>query len=242
MRVEHALGCLYAVHSITHCTVCSRSYPIPCSSLPLPWHGTAWHRSFDTPCLRVMETGGLVEIVGKHSTGRTSMAFHMAGCLRTLYIASSICAHRVLPQHLWARTFSTLLELKAFLSHDLFGLVDRLNIECVIVDALDEFFYVYEKPRLLTEDLSYLVRMLKMLSFRLGLRTVVVNSYYGSWAVDGLVIFNPYLGLRWQYAANVRYLVTRDGESRYLSRFGDEYRRRFRITDKGVVLDSEDGE
>ena len=180
---------------------------------------------------------GIVEIVGHHSSGRTALALYAARNYRTLYVSCSILRHRAVPESLYAQRIRTFTELTVFVSRRIRLLASRLSIECVIIDGLDEFFYTFLAPRKLALELAHIAKNLRNLYFVHRIKVIVVNCLYTGWTVDHCTIFNPYLGLRWNYVANSRYLVSKEQDGFRLSRMdGSAFaRRHFRITEAGVV-------
>lgn len=178
---------------------------------------------------------GITEIVGRHSAGKTAFALALAKTKRSIYLSSTLLRHRSIPSSLFIARFESFLELRTFICSSLVKTASYLSIECVIIDGLDEFLYTERSPRRLNYEMSQIVSALRFWCFSKNAFVIVINGYSTSWKVNGTVIFNKYLGLRWCYVANTRYLLerTNSGERTVVDISGMKRKvQKFEITDK----------
>lgn len=188
---------------------------------------------------------GLTEIVGDPGAGKTSLAVHLHRTLKTLYITSKISHPRWFPAGFIIQRIDTFLKLKAYVLNDLEPLVKKEKIEKIILDGLDEYFYVIEAPRRLSNEVFQIIRILRHLSLVGGVVVFIVNGTRTKWPVCGVHISNSYFGLPWEYLISRRYVVGRtagqrwvkneEGKERVFRLYGREDEgHKFYIDDRGV--------
>lgn len=151
---------------------------------------------------------GIVEIVGEPGTGKTSLALFIKKELKTLYIsnhpANFIKENNVIPIRI-----DSFLKLKVFFTNELRCLVKAENVQKIILDGLEDFLYVFERPRMESGGIFLIMKILKELCFKSNIAVIVVNSSYSKFEVDGVYARNSYIGLPWEYMINRRYLILR---------------------------------
>ncbi len=153
---------------------------------------------------------GITEIIGKHSVGKTSLALYFVNSKSTLYISSSLFRHKAIPTNLTIIRIDTLMKLKILLaSHSMF----LKEFDYIIIDTLEEFFYVFNKQKKYLYELAKITKSLKSLIFKHNIKIIVTNYYYEKYKYKNYeIINNPYLGFGWSYAINTRFLITEKGK------------------------------
>lgn len=106
------------------------------------------------------------------------------------------------------------MRLKAFFEREIRGIVKEHGFEKIILDGLEDYLYVFEKPRMHTEEVFRIVRLLKYFYMVKGIAIVIVNSSYGKWNIEGIRITNSYFGLPWEYMIDRRYVISRENGKR----------------------------
>ncbi|KAI5169496.1 hypothetical protein PAEPH01_0766 [Pancytospora epiphaga] len=182
---------------------------------------------------------GITELTGKPATGKTTLALHLCKDTRTLYISSTLLHHRNIGYNMLICRFDSLSALTNFLLNDAKPLVQAFGIESIILDGLDAFLYTLDRPRQHSGCIFSISRNLKALAFTFDIRVIVITNHFTGWAIDSFTIFNRYLGLRWSYVANIRYIVSKNqDQTRTISRVGgsEKCKYHFKIDDSGVVF------
>ncbi|KAM0680185.1 hypothetical protein GINT2_001569 [Glugoides intestinalis] len=153
---------------------------------------------------------GITEIVGESGVGKSILALSLEGHLKTLYV--TLQSRNIIKERENATIYRipSFMRLKAFFSRDLRGIVKEHCFEKIVLDGLEDYLYVFEKPRMHTEEVFRILRILKYLCIVKGVSIVIVNSSYGKFNIEGTRIANSYFGLPWEYMIDRRYLVSRE--------------------------------
>lgn len=162
----------------------------------------------------MLELRGITEIVGDCGVGKTILALSVNQHVNTIYISSTLFRHSFVPDSVILRRIGSFLEFKTFVASELKILAKSFGARKVIIDGLENYLYVFEKPRKMAGDIFRIVSVLRRLCFREKVDVIVINNRYGSWIVDGTQITNKYFGLPWDYLVNCRYLVTKHSGTR----------------------------
>lgn len=162
----------------------------------------------------MIELRGVTEIVGDCGVGKTTLALSINQHVNTIYVSSALIKHSCVPQSTVLRRIGSFLELKTFVASELTVLARSYKAKKIIIDDLESYLYVFEKPRKMTGDIFRIGTVLKRLCFKEKVDVIVINNHYKNWVVDGTHIMNKYFGLPWDYLVNCRYLVTKNCETR----------------------------
>ncbi|ELA41522.1 uncharacterized protein VICG_01386 [Vittaforma corneae ATCC 50505] len=184
----------------------------------------------------MLEVKGIIEIVGDSAVGKTALAIYIKKELKTLYICSRISKKGWFPEHFIIERIDSFLGLKVFIAKDLKRIVNAQKIEKIILDGLEDYLYIIEKPRKHSNEIFRIVKILKYLYFAKNVSIIIINNSYGKWEVDGVRIANNYFGLPWEYMINARYLVSRIYNQRWVGLVtgNTNIHKRFYIDDLGL--------
>ncbi|KAI5151429.1 hypothetical protein ENBRE01_2134 [Enteropsectra breve] len=169
----------------------------------------------------MIECAGITEITGRPGTGKTAIALDLCKNISTLYIATNILKHTQIPAEFVHKRFDNFYELYAFIKLRLPLLAKYSNMQAIIIDGLDTFLYTERHPRKFSDEICTIARILKDMCFMMNIKVIVVNNTYTEWAVDHYVVNNKYLGLRWCYTVNTKYILERHGAVRQILKISE---------------------
>lgn len=185
----------------------------------------------------IMLNRGINEIIGESGAGKTALAIYISNGKKTLYISSRMSKERWFPQEFIIKRIDSFLKLRVFITSELRGVTKEFNIECIIIDDLEDYLYSFKKPWWFASEIFNIVRILKDLSFNDAIQVIVVNNRYDGLRVENAKILNSYFGIRWEYMINSRYTVSRRFGQRVVNiqgESGDKAERNFIIDNCGV--------
>lgn len=157
---------------------------------------------------------GVTEIIGESGVGKSILALSLEDHLKTLYITLHSRNTIKDRENVTIYRIGSFMRLKAFFEREIRGIVKEHGFEKIILDGLEDYLYVFEKPRMHTEEVFRIVRLLKYFYMVKGIAIVIVNSSYGKWNIEGIRITNSYFGLPWEYMIDRRYVISRENGKR----------------------------
>lgn len=187
----------------------------------------------------IVAAPGITEFVGDSGVGKTALVLHLCQNKKTLFLTSTVLTHIHVGEDVYIRRLRSLRALTAFIACSSLSLAKLCAFDCLVIDGLDTFFHTVAHPRAHATDIFRLTKTLRTLAFMHGITVLVTNDHSAGWTVDGCPIFSRYLGLRWCYVANTRYVLSRSNSGvREASKvFGDGPSLvRLRICDTGIVF------
>lgn len=182
---------------------------------------------------------GITEFVGEPGSGKTKLALEIQKGIKTIYLSIDGSGTPPLSHNVIHFKIKSFLELKVFVAKELKRVVKILEIKKIIFDGLENYLYVVEQPRKMTNDIFRIIKVLRYLCFVKEIQVIVINSSYGKWNNEGVGIVNKYFGLPWEYLINTRYLVTRHLGYRSVMDVISKESFKFTISDSGIQIEKD---
>lgn len=164
----------------------------------------------------MIELKGITEIVGECGAGKSILALSIEKDAKTLYISQTQIKFSFIPSSVVLKRIDSFFKLKIFVFCELNSIVKSFGFKKIILDGLEDFLYVFERPRKLSNDIFRIVTSLKKLYFKDQINILIINSHYKDWSIENTTVSNRYFGLPWEYLINYRYLITKAGGKRYI--------------------------
>jgi len=164
----------------------------------------------------MIELKGITELVGECGAGKSILALSIEKDAKTLYISQTQIKFSFILSSVVLKRIDSFFKLKIFVFCELNSIVKSFGFKKIILDGLEDFLYVFERPRKLSNDIFRIVTSLKRLYFKDQINILIINSHYKDWSIENTTVSNRYFGLPWEYLINHRYLITRAGGKRYI--------------------------
>ena len=158
---------------------------------------------------------GIIEIVGDNGVGKTNFILHMLKNKKVIYITTNLLSHAF---HSYSQyhniifvRIGTFLELHHFVTVEL-PYIFKTILYDIFIDGLEAFFYAEKTPVNGIDELFLVMYKLKTLSFSHDIKVVISNILYeNKYYTEEKIIYNKYLGYRWCYIPNARYIIRKKG-------------------------------
>lgn len=181
---------------------------------------------------------GITEFVGESGSGKTKLALAIENRLKSLYLSIDSSGTPPLSDNVIHIKIKTFLELKVFIARELKRVVHILKIEKIILDGLENYLYLYDRPRKMGNDIFRIIKILKYLCFIKKIHVIIINSSYGKWNSESVAIVNRYFGLPWEYMINRRYLVVKHSGYRTVENVDSSEIYKFFIKDSDIEFEN----
>lgn len=180
-----------------------------------------------------MQCSELTEIVGSHSSGKTSLALFFVNDKPTLYISCTLFRHKTIPPYFTIMRLPSFLNLKILLTSKIPFLA---SFRFIIIDGLEEFLYTVEQRKIYSAEISRITKIFKRLVFKYNTNVIVTNYFYENNKCFGKIPYNPYLGYNWAYAPNNIFIVTKKNDKHEINKILgiSKVQAFFKITSAGV--------
>lgn len=158
---------------------------------------------------------GIIEIVGDNGVGKTNFILHILKNKKVIYITTNLLFNAF---HLYSKyhnivfiRIGTFLEFHHFIMVEL-PYIFKTVLYDIFIDGLEAFFYTEKNTVNGTDEFILVMNKLKSLSFSHGVNVIVSNILYeNKYYTKEKTIYNKYLGYRWCYIPNAKYIMRKKG-------------------------------